>query len=168
MESRKAGRPCHLAGKLMNEVAIVVVSLILAMAAGLAYAPMACSAGAPTPAPEPVSVTDNAVSKEVTLEAYIIPAIEFTVDPGSIDFDTGGPHAVTITNTGAWDLSVTGSVTGFYGDGLKLDGEPWSSFNATIKRDGHQEIDVSLTVSENYAKVGKQSGTIVFWAAEAR
>jgi len=167
MESRKAGRPCHLAGKLMNEVAIVVVSLILAMAAGLAYAPMACSAGAPTPAPEPVSVTD-AVGEEVALEAYIIPAIEFTVDPGSIDFDTGGLRTVTITNTGAWDLSVTGSVTGLYADGLKLDGEPWSSFNATIKRDGHQEIDVSLTVSENYAKVGKQSGTIVFWAAEAR
>jgi len=150
----------------MNEVAIAVVSLILAMAAGLAYAPMACSAGAPTPAPEPVSVTD-AVGGEVALEAYIIPAIEFTVDPGSIDFDTGGPHAVTITNTGAWDLSVTGSVTGLYGDGLKLDGEPWSSFNATIKRDGHQEINVTLPVLESYPGVG-ESGTIIFWAAEAR
>jgi len=166
MESRKAGRPCHLAGKLMNEVAIVVVSLILAMAAGLAYAPMACSAGAPTPAPEPVSVTD-AVGEEVALEAYIIPAIEFTVDPGSIDFDTGGLRTVTITNTGAWDLSVTGSVTGLYADGLKLDGEPWSSFNATIKRDGHQEINVTLPVLESYPGVG-ESGTIIFWAAEAR
>jgi len=150
----------------MNKVVIAVVSLILAVVAGLAYASMACSAGAPTPAPEPVSVTD-AVGEEVTLEAYIIPAIEFTVDPGSIDFHTGGPHTVTITNTGAWDLSVACRVTGLYGDGLKLDGEPWSSFNATIKRDGHQEIDVVLTVSESYPGVG-ESGTIIFWAAEAR
>ena len=138
----------------MNKVAIIIASLILAMAAGLAgYTSTA---------------TAHSVSKEVALEAYIIPALEFTVDPSSIDFDTGGPRTVTITNTGAWDLSVTGSVTGLYADGLKLDGEPWSSFNATIKRDGHREIDVALTVSENYAKVGKQSGTIVFWAAEAR
>jgi len=151
----------------MNKVAIIVVSLILAVVAGLAYASMACSAGVPTPAPEPVSVTDNAVSKEVRLEAYIIPALEFTVDPGSIDFDTGGPRTVNITNTGAWDLSVTGRVTGLYGDGLKLDGEPWSSFNATIKRDGHQEIDVTLPVLESYPGVG-ESGTIIFWAAEAR
>ena len=138
----------------MNKAAIVVVSLILAMAAGLAG--YTCTA------------TGHSVGEEVSLEAYILPAIEFTVDPGNIDFDTGGPHAVTLTNTGTWDLLVTCSVTGPYVDGLRLDGEMWSLFNATIKRDGHREIDVTLTVPENYTKVGKQSGTIVFWAAEAR
>ena len=137
----------------MNKAAIVVVSLILAVAAGLA----GCT----------YIATAQSVSKEVTLEAYIIPALEFTVDPGSIDFDTGGPHAVTITNTGAWDLSVTCRVNGLYEDGPKLDGEPWSSFNATIKRDGHREIDATLTVPEGYPGVG-ESGTIIFWAAEAR
>jgi len=136
----------------MNKVAIIIASLILAMAAGLAgYTSTA---------------TAHSVSKEVALEAYIIPAIELTVEPESIDFDTGRPHAVTITNTGAWDLSVTGSVTGPYADGLELDGEPCSLFNATIKRDGHQEIDVMLTVPEGYHGVG-ESGTIIIWATEA-
>jgi len=146
--------------KLTKFLAGVVVVLALCLS-------MAVPAFAATPAPEPVSVTDNAVGEEVTLETYIIPALDFTVDPGSIDFDTGGPHTVTITNTGAWDLSVTCRVNGLYGDGLKLDGEPWSSFNATIKRDGHQEIDVTLPVLESYPGVG-ESGTIIFWAAEAR
>ena len=39
--------------------------------------------------------------------------------------------------------------------------------HATIKRDGHQEIDVTLIVPESYTGVG-ESGTIIFWAAEAR
>ena len=153
METRKGGRPCHLAGKPMNKVAIAVVSLILAMVAGLAG--YTCTA------------TAHSFSEEVNLEAYIILAIDFTVDPGSIDFDTSEPHTVTITNTGAWDLSVTCNVTGLYADGLRLDGEPWSLFNASIKRDDHREIDVTLTVPESYTGVG-ESGTITFWAAEAR
>ena len=137
----------------MDKVAIIFISLILAMAAGLAG--YTCTA------------TAQSASKEVKLEAYILPAIGFTVEPESIDFDTGGPHTVTITNTGAWDLLVTCRVNGLYEDGPKLDGEPWSSFNATIKRDGHQEIDITLTVLESYPGVG-ESGTIIFWAAEVR
>jgi len=137
----------------MDKVAIIFISLILAMAAGLAG--YTCTA------------TAQSASKEVKLEAYILPAIGFTVEPESIDFDTGGPHTVTITNTGAWDLSVAGSVTGSYADGLRLDGEPWGSFSATIKRGGYQEIDVTLVVPEGYTWVG-ESGTIIFWAAEVR
>jgi hypothetical protein len=136
----------------MNKVAIVVVSLILAVVAGLAS--YTCTAAA------------QSVSKEVTLEAYIIPAIDFTVDPGSIDFETDEPQAVTITNTGAWDLSVACRVTGSYADELKLDGKPWGLFNVTIKRDDCQEIDVALTVPKSCSGVG-ESGTIIFWAAEA-
>ena len=137
----------------MNKVAIVVVSLILAMVVGLA----GCT----------TTATTRSASEEVGLEAYIIPAIDFTVEPESIDFDTGGPHTVTITNTGAWDLSVACRATGLYADGLRLDGEMWSSFNATIKRDGHREIDVTLIVPEGYTR-GGESGTIIFWAVEAR
>lgn len=132
---------------------MVAVSLILAMAAGLAGS--VCTAMA------------HSLSKEVKLEAYIIPAIDFTVTPSSTGFDTGRPHNLTITNTGTWDLLVTCNATGLYADGLKLNGEPWSLFNATIKRDGHQEIDVELTIPESYTGVG-ESGTVIFWAVEAR
>jgi len=137
----------------MNKVAIVVVSIILAVVAGLASYTYTAAA--------------HSVSKEVTLEAYIIPAIDFTVDPGSTYFETDEPQAVTITNTGAWDLSVACRVTGPYADELKLDGEPWGLFNATIKRDDCQEIDVALTAPESYSGVSA-SGTIIFWATEAR
>ena len=132
----------------MNKVAIIIVTLILAMAAGLAGS------------------TCTATAQSVSKETYIIPAIGFTVDPSSIDFDTSEPHTVTITNTGAGDLLVTGTVTdkagGLYVVGLKLDSEPWGLFSTTIKRDGHQEIDVTLTVPENYTGVG-ESGTLNFW-----
>lgn len=130
----------------MNKVAIAVVGLVLAVAAGLVsftYIAMAQS------------------SDEVTLEADIIPALDFTVDFGD------GLRTVTITNTGAWNLSVTCNAAGSYIDGLELDGEPWSSFDIIIERGGHQEIDVTLTVPESYTGVG-ESGTIIFWAAEAR
>jgi len=137
----------------MSKVAIVFVSLILAVVAGLAS--------------YTYTVAAQSVSKEVALEAYIMPAIDFTVDPGSIDFETDEPQAVTMTNTGAWDLSVACRVTGPYADELKLDGEPWGLFNATIKRDDRQEIDIVLTAPESYSGVGA-SGTIIFWAMEAR
>jgi len=93
----------------MNRIAIFIVSLALAIAAGLVG--FTCTG------------TAQSASREVNLEAYIIPAIDFAVDTGSIDFEAGGPQAVTITNTGAWDLSVTCSATGSL-DELKLDGEP--------------------------------------------
>jgi len=137
----------------VNKVAIIVFSLILAAAAGLVSYNYTAAA--------------QSVSEEVSLGADILPAIEFTVEPGSIDFETGGPHTVTITNNGAWNLSVACCVTGPYAEGLKLNGEPWDLFNATIERDGYREIDVTLAVPESYNGVGG-SGTIIFWAAEAR
>lgn len=114
---------------------------------------------------------------EVGFTADIIAAISFTVDPSSIDFgelgprDTSDQHTVTITNTGAWALlitcTVTDDVSDLYVDGLKLDDEMWDLFNATIARDNYQETNATLTVPENYTGVGEQSGTIIFWASEA-
>lgn len=133
-----------------NKVAVIVVSLILAMVIGLAGR----------------TATAYSVSEEVGLEADILPAMEFTVDTGSIDFDTGGPRTVTITNTGAWDLLVTCSITGPYAKGLKLNGEPWGLFSTIIEREGRQEIDVELTISEGYTGV-EESEAIIFWAADS-
>ena len=114
---------------------------------------------------------------EVGLTAYIIPAISFTVDPSSIDFgelgprDTSDPHTITLTNTGAWTLLITCTVTedptDLYVDGLKLDDEIWDLFNATVARDNYQETDATLTVPENYTWAGERGGTIIFWASEA-
>jgi hypothetical protein len=137
----------------VNKVAIIFISFILAVVAGLAG--YTCTA------------TAQSVNEEVGLEAHLLPAIEFTVDPDSIDFDAGGLHTVTITNTGAWDLSVSCSATGPHAEGLKINGEPWGLFNTTIERDGCQEIDVVLTIPENYTGV-EESEAIIFWAAEAR
>ena len=121
--------------------------------------------------------TGTGDSSEVGLMAEIIPAISFTVDPGSIDFgelgprDSSAPYAMTITNTGAWDLLMTCTVSGqaddLYAAGLELDGEVWDLFNATVARCSSREADITLTVPENYAGVGEQSGTIILWAAEA-
>jgi len=136
----------------VNKVAIFIVSLILATIAGLAG--YTCTA------------TAQSASKELKLEAYIIPAMDFTVDPDSIDFGAGGAHTVTLTNTGAWDLAVTCSATGPYEDGLKLNGEPWDLFNAIIKRGGYQEIDVELAIPENYTGPDA-SEAIIFWATDS-
>ncbi|MBA7529731.1 hypothetical protein ES705_21929 [subsurface metagenome] len=99
---------------------------------------------------------------EVELTAYIIPAIDFTVDPSD------NLQTVTITNTGAWDLSVTCTVTdeaeGFYVNGLKLDGEMRNLFDANIERGGCQEFDVTLAPDGGAGG----SGTLIFWVAEAR
>jgi len=121
--------------------------------------------------------TGTGAASEVGFTADIIPAISFTVDPSSIDFgelgprDTSDSHTITITNTGAWALLITCTVTDdasdLYVDGLKLDDEIWDLFNATIARDNYQETDATLTVPENYTWVGEQGGTIIFWASEA-
>ena len=121
--------------------------------------------------------TGTGAASDVGLTADIIPAISFTVDPSSIDFgelgprDTSDPHTITMTNTGAWALLITCTVTDnasdLYVNGLKLDDEMWDLFNATIARDNYQETDATLTVPENYTGVGEQGGTIIFWASEA-
>lgn len=152
----------------IDRIAIIIISL--ALVAGLAiivyFATVSHPAVIPARvAPSPIPVTHNEKGKlvsEVGLTAYIIPAIDFTVDP------SGNLQTVTITNTGAWDLSVTCTVTdeaeGFYVNGLKLDGEMWSLFDATIERDGCQEFDVALAPDGGAGG----SGTLILWVAEAR
>jgi len=121
--------------------------------------------------------TGSGTTGEVSLTATVIPAIAITVEPGSLDFgelgprDTSDPQTVTITNVGAWDVEVTCEVSGAEGDlyfeGLALDGALWDLFSEIVNRGAYAECAVTLTVPEGYAGVGEQSGTVIFWAAEA-
>jgi len=116
-------------------------------------------------------------NEDVSLKADIIPAISFSISPGSINFgelgprDTSGPFTITLTNEGAWNLQITSTVTDeaehLYVDGLKLDDVKWDVFSTTILRDGDTDCIATLTVPETYTLMGRQNGTLIFWAIEA-
>jgi hypothetical protein len=121
--------------------------------------------------------TGSGATSEVGLTATIIPAIAITVEPSSLDFgelgprDTSDPQLLTITNVGAWDVAVTCEADGEAGDlyfeGLELNGDLWNLFREIINRGNDAECSATLTVPESYTGVGEQSGTVIFWAAEA-
>jgi hypothetical protein len=121
--------------------------------------------------------TGSGATSEVGLTATIIPAIAITAEPGSLDFgelgprDTSNPQVITITNVGAWDVEVTCQANGEAGDlyfeGLELNGALWDLFSEIINRGNNTECSATLTVPESYTGAGEQSGTIIFWAAEA-
>ncbi len=121
--------------------------------------------------------TGSGAASEVGLTATIIPAIAITVEPGSLDFgelgprDTSDPQPITITNVGAWDVEVTCEVSGAAGDlyfeGLSLNGDLSDLFREIINRGNDTECSATLTVPESYTGIGEQSGTVIFWAAEA-
>ena len=108
----------------------------------------------------------------------IIPAISFSISPGSINFgdlgprDTSDPVTVTLTNDGAWNLLITTTVTdtaqNLYVDGLELDDVKWDVFSTTVMRDGTTGCIATLTVPETYTLTGRQNGTLIFWATDAR
>jgi hypothetical protein len=85
--------------------------------------------------------------------------------------DISDPQVITITNVGAWDVEVTCEVAGGVGDlyfeGLKLNDELWDLFSEIINRGSNTDCSVVLAVPESYSGVGEQSGTVIFWAAEA-
>ena len=116
-------------------------------------------------------------SGTVSLGAFIIPAIAIEVTPDSLDFgelgprDVSDPEQVTITNQGAWNVLVTADVSDdaedLFLEGLNLDGGIWSSYTATITRDGFLNTDATLIVPEDYMGTGAKEGTLIFWATEA-
>jgi len=120
--------------------------------------------------------TGSSSMSQVGLSADIMPAISLNVDPASIDFGTLGPRdisdpeAITLTNTGAWQILVTCTVSdeagGLYEQGIMLDDELWSDFSDTIARGGSSECSCTLFVPEYYSGLGEQTGTIIFWAAD--
>lgn len=121
--------------------------------------------------------TGSGATSEVGLTTTVIPAIAITVEPGSLDFgelgprDTSDPQLITITNVGAWDVEVTSETAGAAGDlyfeGLAINGDLWDLFSEIINRGDYAECSATLTVPESYTGVGEQSGTVIFWAAEA-
>lgn len=120
--------------------------------------------------------TGSSSTGQLGLEAEIMPAISLNIDPSSIDFGTLGPRdfslpqTVTATNTGAWQILVTCTVSdeanGLYIDGITLDEVPWNEFSDTIGRGGSRNYECTLTVPEYYSGVGEQTGTIIFWAED--
>jgi hypothetical protein len=114
----------------------------------------------------------------VGMTASIIPAISFSVDPDQIDFgtlgpgDTSDPKTLTLTNLGAWKLKITADVQDtagdLYKDGLKLDGVKWDAFSTTVDRNGSTDCTAVLIVPETYLRIGKQDGTLIFWATDGR
>ncbi len=120
--------------------------------------------------------TGSSSTGQLGLEAEIMPALSLNIDPSSIDFGTLGPRdfslpqTVTATNTGAWQILVTCTISdeanGLYIDGITLDEVPWDEFSDTIGRGGSRNYECTLTVPEYYSGVGEQTGTIVFWAED--
>ncbi len=126
-----------------------------------------------------VTVGTGSYSKEVSMSATIMPAISFSVNIDAIDFgddlapgDSSAPVPVTVTNTGAWQLLITAQVTdaaqNLYVDGLILDGVGWDEFSAVVARQDAIECDAVLSVPETYPLVGRQDGTLIFWASDGR
>ena len=113
----------------------------------------------------------------VNLQADILPAISFSISPGSVDFgtlgprDTSDPHPLTISNTGAWEIMITATVLdeaeGLYENGLTLAGSAWEQYNSLLARENEVACDVRLHVDENYAAIGEQEGMLIFWAEES-
>jgi len=114
--------------------------------------------------------------EDLSMKAHIIPAISFSISPCNINFgdlgprDTSDPVTVTLTNEGAWNLSITTTVTdtaqGLYVEGLKLDSVKWDIFSTTVMRDGTTNCIATLTVPEDYTLTGRQDGTLIFWATD--
>jgi hypothetical protein len=113
-------------------------------------------------------------SEAVGMTVEIIPAISLSVSPSNIDFgnlgagETSDPQTIVITNSGAWDLlistTVTDSAQDLYVSGLKLDNVEWNAFSIPILRGEADQCDATLTVPETYSEIGLQSGTLIFWA----
>ena len=117
------------------------------------------------------------VSSGVSLGATILPAISIDVTPGTLDFGTLAPgqtsseHTLSISNTGGCNVSVTAEVTDTAGDlyvsGLLLDSGIWSSYSAAVEKSTAVDAGAVLDVPGDYAGVGTQEGTLVFWAEMA-
>ncbi|MCD6599474.1 MAG: hypothetical protein J7L19_02725 [Dehalococcoidia bacterium] len=115
--------------------------------------------------------------KDLSMKAHIIPAISFSISPCNINFgdlgprDTSDPVTVTLTNEGAWNLSITTTVTDtaqdLYVEGLELDNVKWDIFSTTVMRDDTANCIATLTVPEDYTLTGRQDGTLIFWATDA-
>jgi len=110
----------------------------------------------------------------VYLGANIIPAVSIEVTPDVLNFGTLAPsqtsseHTLSISNTGAYAVAVTGDVTdtadNLYVNGLLIDSDGWSSYSATVEKAALANAGVVLDVPGGYTGVGTKEGTLILWA----
>ncbi len=119
-------------------------------------------------------VEHSGVSSSVSMTTNIIPAIALVVTPGSIQFgvlspgETSGAHTLTLENKGGYNISVTAEVSDtandLFFDGLLLNSAAWDAYGTSIAAAGFDTADSALKVPSDYAGVGVQVGTLMFWA----
>jgi len=110
----------------------------------------------------------------VSMTTNILPAVSFVVTPGTLNFgklaagETSGAHTLTLENKGGFNISVSADVTDtandLFVDGLLLDSAVWSAYGTSIASAGSDTADAALDVPDDYAGVGAQVGTLMFWA----
>ena len=110
----------------------------------------------------------------VYLGASIIPAVSIEVTPDALNFgtlalgQTSNEQTLGISNTGAYNVTVTAGVTdtagNLYVNGLLLDTDIWSSYSATVEKAGSANAGAALDVPGSYTGVGTQEGTLILWA----
>ncbi len=121
--------------------------------------------------------SEPASSGTLTLGATIIPAVAIEITPSNLNFGVLGPRDVseaqqiTINNVGAWNVRVTAEVgdeaDGLFLEGMRLDGESWSSYEATLPRSASEQTEATLEVPGTYSGVGDVEGYLILWAEEA-
>lgn len=110
----------------------------------------------------------------ISLNATILPRMEFTISADSIDFGairpgrSSEPQTVTIRNTGACDIVITAEVTAesdeLYKTGLWIDDGLWSVYAKPIGAEDSADASLVLKVPGDYDGTASPSGQIVFWA----
>ena len=110
----------------------------------------------------------------VSLNATILPLIEFTISANAVDFGAvrpghdSEPQTITVSNTGSGDITITAEVTEtsdeIYKTGLFINDDLWSVFSRIVGADASEELALVLSVPRNYAGTSSPSGQVVFWA----
>ncbi len=110
----------------------------------------------------------------VSLNATILPLIEFTISANAVDFGAvrpgrdSEPQTITVSNTGSGDITITAEVTetsdAVYKTGLFINDDLWSAFSRIVGADASEELALVLSVPRNYAGTSSPSGQVVFWA----
>jgi subtilase family serine protease len=113
----------------------------------------------------------------VYLGADIKPAVSIEVTPDMLNFgtlssgQTSSEHTLSISNTGAYTVTVTADVTdtadNLYVSGLLLDSSIWNAYATEITPGTAVDSVAVLDVLESYTGVGAKEGILMFWAQKA-
>ncbi len=97
--------------------------------------------------------------------------INFSVEPGALDFGdlSAGQKTTKIlkaSNSGTVSLSVRAVVSGdnIFQDNIKLNSSNWQNFKTDIGSKDTLNIQTELKIPQNTPAGGKKTGKIIFWA----